>query len=207
VEGSKSTPPSVLPPTTGRAFRASTRDRSAAVVDRPPGRAPVMSPQCSAPVLCAGARKVLTAQPQLFSGSAGEPEGSIRGTALATLENEVSNARLASYLGGARSFRPTPATAPALDLDQVAQDLARFEGSKAFMYQDSRGYVTTGVGHLLRTEAEAQKLPWVNSATGKPATDTEIDALARAPGAAPRHSSSRDGPTGRLWKWCSACPS
>jgi GH24 family phage-related lysozyme (muramidase) len=84
----------------------------------------------------------------------------------------------ASAAAKATPAKATTGNAPAgkIDKDEVARDLARFEGSKSYMYQDSRGFITTGVGHLLKTAADAEKLPWINSATGKLATKAEIDA-------------------------------
>ena len=38
--------------------------------------------------------------------------------------------------------------------------LQEYEGSESFMYLDTRGKVTTGVGHLLATVKDAQNLPW-----------------------------------------------
>lgn len=118
------------------------------------------------------------------------------GEALAALTAEIDARRLAS--GGRPEAPPAPPKAPTtpsnagrtsgLDQKQVYDDLARFEGSKSFMYQDSRGFVTTGVGHLLRTAADAEKLPWINSSTGKPATKEEIDAA---------FANVSDMPTGR----------
>lgn len=42
------------------------------------------------------------------------------------------------------------------------------------MYVDTRGHVTTGIGHLLETAGDASKLPWQHSVTGQRATPTEI---------------------------------
>jgi GH24 family phage-related lysozyme (muramidase) len=131
--------------------------------------------------------------------SSGHEQTTLSGAAFSALEQDLADARLHAHLGAppppppARPSAkpdatavagppppPPPAggktTAGALDKDEVARDLARFEGSKSFMYQDSRGFITTGVGHLLKTAADAEKLPWINSATGKPATKAEIDA-------------------------------
>lgn len=44
------------------------------------------------------------------------------------------------------------------------------------MYVDTRGYVTTGVGHLLKNAAAALDLPWQHQATGRLATPAEVRA-------------------------------
>ncbi|MFZ4546370.1 MAG: hypothetical protein ACOYN4_02990 [Bacteroidales bacterium] len=49
-----------------------------------------------------------------------------------------------------------------------------FEGEILHMYQDSRGNVTVGVGNLLATAEDAQKLPFVVRQTHKPAAKEEI---------------------------------
>jgi GH24 family phage-related lysozyme (muramidase) len=46
-------------------------------------------------------------------------------------------------------------------LAHVLRDLAIWEGSAAFMYLDTRGYVTVGVGNLLATPEAAEALPFV----------------------------------------------
>lgn len=51
----------------------------------------------------------------------------------------------------------------------------RFEGVTTWMYLDTKGLVTTGVGFLINTVAEAQALPW-QTKDGKPATATQIKA-------------------------------
>jgi len=49
-----------------------------------------------------------------------------------------------------------------------------FEGEILHMYQDSKGYVTVGVGNLLSSKEDAQNLPFVNRSTKKPASKDEI---------------------------------
>jgi GH24 family phage-related lysozyme (muramidase) len=56
----------------------------------------------------------------------------------------------------------------------MCNDLLRWEGSKPFMYVDTRGYVTTGIGNKLSNVQEATSLPWLHKATGLPATPPEI---------------------------------
>jgi GH24 family phage-related lysozyme (muramidase) len=67
--------------------------------------------------------------------------------------------------------RPRPVSA-----DQHFADLARFEGVVDHLYLDTRGYVTTGVGHMLRSPADAEKLPFVHARSGQLASREEIRA-------------------------------
>lgn len=48
------------------------------------------------------------------------------------------------------------------------------EGDKNYMYLDSKGLVTTGIGHMLKTADAATKLPWYHEKTGLPATPAEV---------------------------------
>jgi GH24 family phage-related lysozyme (muramidase) len=56
------------------------------------------------------------------------------------------------------------------------KDLTRWEGEQRSMYVDTRGFVTTGIGHLLKGVDQALKLPWYRAGTGKPATPAEVKA-------------------------------
>ena len=49
-------------------------------------------------------------------------------------------------------------------MDTVVNALKHWEGCCSHMYLDTRGNVTTGIGHLLRTAADARVLPWVDIA-------------------------------------------
>lgn len=49
----------------------------------------------------------------------------------------------------------------------------RFEGNIPYMYQDSAGNVTTGVGRLLATAATVLPLPYTHNNDGQPASDAE----------------------------------
>jgi GH24 family phage-related lysozyme (muramidase) len=81
----------------------------------------------------------------------------------------------------AANFATAPAApeAPTLDIRALCRELTRWEGSCRHMYVDTRGYVTTGVGNLLRDANAAAALPWVHRATGKPASAEEIRAAFR----------------------------
>jgi GH24 family phage-related lysozyme (muramidase) len=68
---------------------------------------------------------------------------------------------------------------PALDVAALCRELTRWEGSCRHMYVDTRGHVTTGVGHLLRDADAAATLPWFHRATGRAATGEEIRAAFR----------------------------
>jgi len=59
---------------------------------------------------------------------------------------------------------------------EILTDLGRFEGSVPHMYVDTKGYVTVGIGKMLPSAAEAQKLPFTVRATGAAATQDEIAA-------------------------------
>lgn len=50
------------------------------------------------------------------------------------------------------------------------------EGCVPYMYLDTKGYVTVGVGHMMRDVAAAQKLAFVRRDSGAPATLGEIAA-------------------------------
>jgi GH24 family phage-related lysozyme (muramidase) len=73
---------------------------------------------------------------------------------------------------------PSPQRTPAgrVDVEALRRDLLRWEGNCRHMYRDSEGFVTTGIGHLLRTADEAVKLPWVHASTGQPASPSEVRA-------------------------------
>jgi GH24 family phage-related lysozyme (muramidase) len=60
------------------------------------------------------------------------------------------------------------------DAQTFLKDVKRWEGEHRFMYVDGRGYVTTGIGHLLKNTDEALKLPWLHRGTGRPATPAEV---------------------------------
>lgn len=53
--------------------------------------------------------------------------------------------------------------------------LEKYEGKVSHMYLDSKGYVTVGIGHLLNTVADAQKLAFKNT-SNKLANKVEIKA-------------------------------
>ena len=64
-----------------------------------------------------------------------------------------------------------------IDYEELYSHLADpvFEGKVVYMYLDTRGYVTVGVGNLVSSVAEAEKLPFVNTDTGNTATADEIE--------------------------------
>lgn len=57
---------------------------------------------------------------------------------------------------------------------QLYTKLKLYERKIPYMYLDSEGNVTIGIGHLLRNVAEAQNLPFVIDKTNKKATAAEI---------------------------------
>jgi GH24 family phage-related lysozyme (muramidase) len=64
-----------------------------------------------------------------------------------------------------------------IDVRAFMADLRRWEGEHRFMYVDTRGYVTTGIGHLLKKAEAALDLPWQHKATGQRATPAEVRAV------------------------------
>ncbi len=90
-----------------------------------------------------------------------------------------AGARSNGVAGDAGPDRPVPTqgggSRPAgTDAGVFLKELKHWEGEHPFMYADTRGYVTTGIGHLLKTPEAALKLPWRHSKTGQPATPGEI---------------------------------
>jgi len=73
----------------------------------------------------------------------------------------------------------------AMELQILRKKLEEYEGSVDHMYLDAKGLVTVGVGHLLGTIQDAQKLPFITQA-GVKATAAEIktdyDAVKKQPG-------------------------
>jgi len=61
-----------------------------------------------------------------------------------------------------------------INVGLLRRDLLGWEGSKPFMYADTRGFVTTGIGSKLSSAQEAAALPWRHKSTGLPATPAEI---------------------------------
>jgi len=62
--------------------------------------------------------------------------------------------------------------------------LEKYEGKVSHMYLDAKGFVTVGVGHLLGTLAEAQKLPFKNQknlAAGQADIKADYDAVKKQP--------------------------
>ncbi len=56
----------------------------------------------------------------------------------------------------------------------LRKNLIRYEGDVRHMYLDTEGYVTIGVGHLVRNLAAALKLNLVVGKTGVIATEAQI---------------------------------
>jgi GH24 family phage-related lysozyme (muramidase) len=71
---------------------------------------------------------------------------------------------------------PTGAPGPDAELTSRAlRDLLHWEGDIKYLYVDTRGYVTTGIGQLVKDAAEARQLPFIDTRTGAPATSQQID--------------------------------
>lgn len=63
-----------------------------------------------------------------------------------------------------------------LELDRIKTHMEIFEGRAAHMYLDALGRVSVGVSHRLPDLASAQALPFIDRATGDPATLPQIAA-------------------------------
>lgn len=61
----------------------------------------------------------------------------------------------------------------ATEKQAVKKALLQYEGNVPYMYLDSNGYVTVGIGHMMRTAQDAQKLPFIDSKKKK-ATAADI---------------------------------
>ena len=70
---------------------------------------------------------------------------------------------------------PEPESNQEDDIQHYVETARQWEGSIPHLYQDTRGLITVGIGNLTNTLAEAQALPFVNTATGNPATAAEIE--------------------------------
>jgi GH24 family phage-related lysozyme (muramidase) len=139
-----------------------------------------------------------SAQPAVATGSAWRESGSAQpavATGNAWRENSTAASTQAKRVAvqEATLARPAPARTHLATTADVAQpaparaqaqhapntialatDLSRWEGSTRHMYVDTRGHVTTGIGHLLRDANAAVALPWLHRSTGAPATPAEI---------------------------------
>ena len=62
----------------------------------------------------------------------------------------------------------------ALSWDEVKEDFEKWEGRFSFMYLDTKGFVTVGIGKMLPNVATAQKLGFVRRTDKSIATSTEI---------------------------------
>lgn len=59
--------------------------------------------------------------------------------------------------------------------DELFTDLKTWEGCVPYMYLDTVGLVTVGIGNLLRTVEDAKALPFVDSDTDEPASQLAIE--------------------------------
>jgi GH24 family phage-related lysozyme (muramidase) len=72
----------------------------------------------------------------------------------------------------------TPTGAPGPDAELTARafgDLLHWEGDIKHLYVDTRGFVTTGIGQLVKDAPAARELPFIDTRTGAPATPQQID--------------------------------
>ncbi len=59
-----------------------------------------------------------------------------------------------------------------MNLAAILADLTRWEGRTNYLYRDSRGFVTIGVGNLVATAEDCAKLP-LRTALGAPAPESQ----------------------------------
>jgi len=59
------------------------------------------------------------------------------------------------------------------DYEDLLKHLLTWEGMVRHMYLDKYGYVTVGIGNLLKTVEAAKQLPFVNGDTHQPASAAE----------------------------------
>ena len=71
-------------------------------------------------------------------------------------------------------------------VDGLMQVLPRFEGNIPFMYQDTAGLVTVGIGHMIPNLHWAQQIPFVARSDGSPASQDQIAADFQTVAAAPK---------------------
>ena len=101
--------------------------------------------------------------------------------------SEVSAATCAAHApqrsvpAGAAPDQPAPRTSAnsrhaTIDARGLAADLLQWEGKVNFMYLDTRGFVTTGIGNKLASAEDANALPWQHRSTGLPAEPSEVRA-------------------------------
>ncbi len=79
---------------------------------------------------------------------------------------ELTLPRLVFPPAGSASAGPSSA-------EEYYQDLVAHEGEYSFLYIDTRGFVTVGIGNLVGSAQAAAALPFVRRSDGKPATATE----------------------------------
>lgn len=107
----------------------------------------------------------LTHESNAASGPAAAADG--RGAGARGGPTEVAPDRPAT-LSGRATGRATTDPRTFLPMLKAA------EGETRYMYLDTRGLVTTGIGHMLKTADAATKLPWHHKKTGLPATPAEV---------------------------------
>src|SRR6187551_2547655 len=101
------------------------------------------------------------------AGGAREPDAAAGGVARLRSGDGADQPAPLGGVGNARG---------AADASAFLTDIKGWEGEHPNLYVDTRGYVTTGIGHLLKTADDAAKLPWLHSGTGRAATAAEVKA-------------------------------
>jgi GH24 family phage-related lysozyme (muramidase) len=116
--------------------------------------------------------------PVVTTGVTSDPQsGETTGPAAATAPVTVGPTARSNGQAATTPDLPSPnrqGSASTVDIAALRRDLLRWEGETRHMYRDSNGFVTTGIGHLLKTAEAAVKLPWVHASTGHPASSSEV---------------------------------
>jgi GH24 family phage-related lysozyme (muramidase) len=117
------------------------------------------------------------------NGTPGQPsiDGALAHVANATSEPYAAAGGVAGTRGADGLDRPAPLGGVgsghvAAEATAFLKDLKAWEGEHPNLYVDTRGFVTTGIGHLLKTADDAAKLPWLHRGTGRAATAEEVKA-------------------------------
>src|SRR5262245_20061809 len=103
------------------------------------------------------------------NGTPNQPsiDGPLAHAASATSEARAAVAVVAGTRGADGPDRPAPLGGGgsghvAADASAFLKDLKGWEGEHPNLYVDTRGFVTTGIGQLLKTADDAAKLPWLH---------------------------------------------
>lgn len=106
-------------------------------------------------------------------GSITASQSGARGAQLVERFADAGPLRIGAETAG-RASAALALTAHEIDYDLLYEDLVAWEGKVPWMYLDSKGLVTVGVGFYLKDVAQAQALPFINTSTDATASKDEI---------------------------------